>query len=420
MPYEYFSELFFGDLFFNIILVAATMLVVFFIYRRHIYSIFDPLLYFLFFSSAGYSVVFILYFSGLISQYYLVHFLITQFSLIAGFLLFSPLKLDRAVSVGQPMAFSMTLRVRTLYIVSSFLYLVSHAFLYSIKGIPLFMASRLDATTGGFGIVLSIMMVSSVVVIIVLAYKFLIGVKFSVLDWAMVLFYIVFSILNGSKSVFIDSAFVIFYVAYFLTFKMKDYIFIKKFNGISYKIIFLAAVALFLILLIKGENPINHVIFRIIMTGDIYMMSYVDNNIQFLEGSFLSLTLPYKLVNLFNLEFFPVIGKQLLSIVYGVDINAGPNARHNIFGFVSFGYIGSVVFSFFIGLVMGFLRNRLIKLMKSNVESLIIFVLVVNNAFSLESDFNFAFFKFISLGFALVIIYALSFPFFAKSTAAKT
>lgn len=410
MPYEHFGLLFYENFLFNLSIIFFVMLTILLIYRKNIYSLFDPLLYFLIFSSAGYSVVFILFFSEKIDSYYVVHFLMTQIALIIGFLLFKPINLKRIKQTNYFFHLRITRRIKAIYVISSILYIVAHLILYIFKGIPLFMFSRLDATTGGFGLVSSISITTSIIVLTMLSYKYFLRFKFGTFDYIMIVMFIICSILSGSKSVFIGSIFIMFYVAYFISVKLSAPIIIKKFNKIAYKIFLLAAVSSVLILfLLFDENPLIKIIFRIVMTGDIFMMAYVDNNIEELKGNFLNLALPYKLVDILGLEHVRAIGNQLITIVYGSMDNSGPNARHNIFGYLSFGYMGSILFSFLIGLLIGFLRNKLIVLMKRNLESLTIFVLILSGIFSIETDFNNAIFSYISKIIVFVPIYLLSY-----------
>jgi len=394
---------------FNIFVVFFTMTTVLLIYKKNIYSLFDPLLYFLILSSAGYSVVFILFFSEDIKLYYVVHFLLTQISLILGFLLFKPVNLKRIRKPEQFFYLRISKRVKVIYLLSSFFYLISHLLLYAIKGIPLFMSSRLDATTGGFGFIASISSTTSVIILSYLSYKYLIGFKFKFFDYLISFSFIIFSILSGSKSTFIDAIFILFYVAYYISVKLSIPKIMQKFNKVSFKIFLLAITTLIVLtILFTNENPIIRIVFRIIMTGDIYMMSYVDDNINLIKGNFFNLFLPYRLVDILGLEHVRVIGNQLVAIVYGIEQNSGPNARHNVFGYVAFGYFGAIIFSFLLGTVMGFLRNKLIKLVKGNIESLMFFVLILSSVFSLETDINYAVFSYISKLIVFSLIYTVS------------
>jgi hypothetical protein len=192
---------------------------------------------------------------------------------------------------------------------------------------------------------------------------------------------------------------------------------IKKFNKISVKFLILAIFSTSVVLLfVKQENPLFSIAWRVIMNGDVYMMAYVNSNIEMIEGNFLTLVLPNKVVNMLGLDPVKNLGMQLMEIVYHADLYVGPNARHNILGYVSFGFFGSLIFSFFIGALVGFLRNKLIKLLKLNLESLITFVLILSPALSLPTDFAYAFFKYISELIVFIIIYTLSVIFSLKKS----
>jgi hypothetical protein len=145
-------------------------------------------------------------------------------------------------------------------------------------------------------------------------------------------------------------------------------------------------------------------------------MAYVNNNIEMIEGDFLTLVLPYKVVNMLGLDHVKNLGNQLIEIIYQAGLNIGPNARHNILGYVSFGYWGSLIFSFFIGILVGFLRNKLIKLLKLNLESLTIFVLILSSALYLPADFAYGLFTYISELIVFSIIYTLSIIFSYEKT----
>jgi len=261
MPYEYFSAVFFEDMWFNLFLIFMTISVVLFIYKKYIYSLYDPLFFFLIFSSAGYSVVFILFFSGHIATYYLIHFILTQLSLIIGFLLFKPVNFKKLKKPDSLFYLRITQRVKIIYYISGVLYIFSHLVLYIIKGIPLFMHSRLDATTGGFGFILSISSTTIQIVLSILSYKYLLGFKFKFFDYVMSFSFVLFSLLSGSKSIFIGVVFILFYVAYFLSVKLSIPQIINKFNKIAKNTFILAVLSLFFLLFfIKNMKVMSHIV----------------------------------------------------------------------------------------------------------------------------------------------------------------
>jgi len=409
MSYEVFYLLFIDNFWFNLCIVFVTIIIYLLIFRKNIYSIFDPLFFYILLSSAGNSVVFILFLSGDIPQYYLYQFLLTEASFILGFFCFKPINLKKIHAVNNFWSLRITKRIKLLYFISAVLYTLSHLVIYIFKGIPLFMTSRLEATTDGYGFILSISITTEIVVLSLLGYKLVIKLRYRLYDYVMIFLFIVFSILSGSKATFLGIVFNLFYVTYFLSIKMGYPQIMKKFNRISVKFFILAVFTTLVVLwFVKHENPFFTIAWRVIMNGDVYMMAYVNNFIETIEGNFLTLVLPYKLVNMLDLDPVKSLGMQLMEIVYHTDLYVGPNARHNILGYVSFGYWGSIIFSFFIGALVGFLRNKFIKLLKLNLESLIIFVLILSPALSLPTDFSYGLFEYISELIVFIIIYTLS------------
>ena len=409
MSYEVFYLLFIDNFWFNLCIVFVTIMIYLLIFKKNIYSIFDPLFFYILLSSAGNSVVFILFLSGDIPHYYLYQFLLTEASFILGFFCFKPINLKKIHTANNFLSLRITKRIKLLYFISAVLYILSHLVIYIFKGIPLFMPSRLEAYIGGYGFMFSIQTTTQVVVLSILSYKLLLKLRYKLLDYIMIFLFVVFSILSGSRAVFLNIVFILFYVAYFLSIKMSYPQIMKKLNRISVKFFILAVFTTSVVLwFVKHENPFLTIAWRVIMTGDVYMMAYVNNNIEMIEGDFLTLVLPYKVVNMLGLDHVKNLGNQLIEIIYQAGLNIGPNARHNILGYVSFGYWGSLIFSFFIGILVGFLRNKLIKLLKLNLESLTIFVLILSPALSLPTDFAYGFFKYISELIVFIIIYTLS------------
>jgi len=421
MSYEAFYLIFIDNFWFNLCIVFVTIMIYLLIFKKNIYSIFDPLFFYILLSSAGNSVVFILFLSGDIPHYYLYQFLLTEASFILGFFCFKPINLKKKRHTANNfLGLRITKRIKLLYFISAVLYILSHLVIYIFKGIPLFMPSRLESYTGGYGFMLSIQKTTEVIVLSILSYKLLLKLRYKLLDYIMIFLLVVFSILSGSKAVFLNIVFILFYVAYFLSIKMSYPQIMKKFNRISVKFFILAVFTTSVVLwFVKHENPFFAIAWRVIMNGDVYMMAYVNNNIEMIEGDFLTLVLPYKVVNMLGLDPVKNLGMQLVEIIYQADVYAGPNARHNILGYVSFGYWGSLIFSFFIGILVGFLRNKLIKLLKLNLESLTIFVLILSPVLLLPTDFAYGLYIYISELIVFTIIYTLSIIFSYEKTQKK-
>lgn len=412
MAYENFYFLFYKDLLFNISVLFFTIIIFLLIFKKYFYSLLDPFLIFMIFSSSGYALVFILFFYNQINYYYFIHFILTQLALTIGFLSFKPVNI---VNINKKQKtnikyMNISKNSKIVYFTSIIIYIFLNIFLYIKKGIPLFMESRLNATTDGYGLIASFINTTSIITLSVLSYKYLIKYKYNIIDYIFIFCYLIFTIFSGSKSLFLDSIFIFFYVTFYCSIKLDYLNYMDRFNKLSVKIFFIAFITLIFLLLLshKDEIPLITIFNRVIMTGDVYMMAYVNNNIDKITGNFFNLSLPYKLIEVFKIDHEESIGSQLIKLVYGIESINGPNARHNIFGYVSFGYYGSIVFSFLIGLLIGFIRNKFIKYFKINIKSMILYVMILYNVLRIELDFNYAVFSYISIMFVYIVIFVIS------------
>lgn len=393
-------------LFFVILSISATLL----IYKNYILSIFDPLFFNSILSGAAYSVVFILYYFGYIEPSYLYHFLISQLAYFVGFLCFRPIKFNDSPfsNLGDLNITILTPRIKVLYILSGIIYVLANVFLYYYRGIPLFMPSRLEATKN-IGFIASINTTCSTIIAAILVYKLIVRSKFSLFDKIIFIFFIVVSVLSGSKAVFLGIIFIAFYVALYLNRKLNIFISIRKINKKLFILFILILLFSASVILIRGENPISVILFRILMTGDIYMMAYVNENLSIIQGNFISAVLPHKIREIIGVEYAPPIGMQLYDFLYNADIIAGPNARHNVFGLVYLGPIFSIFFSFFLGLIASFIRNKSIYIFRRNMEGMILYILLVMQAFSFETDFPLTVFNYFSYFITFTPIYFISY-----------
>ena len=117
-------------------------------------------------------------------------------------------------------------------------------------------------------------------------------------------------------------------------------------------------------------NPILALSLRFIHSGDVYWYAYPNHVYLLVNGErwFTALfTDTLGLLRVIDWEQLPeAIGITLKNIHHPSDILQGPNARHNVFGLVYFGFYGSILFSFILGALLGFIRNILPYLLSNN------------------------------------------------------
>ena len=114
---------------------------------------------------------------------------------------------------------------------------------------------------------------------------------------------------------------------------------------------FLAALVV-IIVQTKGsmQNAFSSMLFRIVSYGDTYYMAYPNANIEYLtsEGWFGFIFGDFlRTIRVIPTNGYLGMGYELYDIANGtVGTLAGPNPRHNVIGYVSLGYWGSILFSF--------------------------------------------------------------------------
>lgn len=64
----------------------------------------------------------------------------------------------------------------------------------------------------------------------------------------------------------------------------------------------------------------------------------------------------------------------------------GPNARHNVFGLIYYGFFGSIFFSYCLGVVLSFIRNKLPYILRANFFGGAIFTYLMCRGASIDTD----------------------------------
>lgn len=402
----------------------------FVIFRKYIYSIFDPFVLGLFSSSLAYSVVFILYFLNLISDYYFFSFIATQTAFFIGFLLVKPIDIKKVIRKSRVTKLEYSLTAKYLYFISVILYVSSQLFVYYKVGIPLLMRSQLDTFVGGsgFGMFNRILTVTSIVVTSITIYRiFFINKKSSMynfLNYLILSFIIVVAILSGSKSSVLSLVFIIFFVILFnykVNNKQNKEI-IKKMRKLQWKFFFIAIAAAIFIIFIQAFvaygsdnsiNPLISLVMRFVDTGDVYMYSYPNNFLAGMTHANPFIALFKDFLGMFRIlrwnEMPQHLGQQLYQTMFHTDAIKGPNARHNVFGLFYFGPVWSIYFSLILGIVVSFLRNKLYFLVPSTVMGMVIYILLAKFALGLEADPPYTLSNYNSIFVVFSIIYLVSF-----------
>jgi len=201
--------------------------------------------------------------------------------------------------------------------------------------------------------------------------------------------------LSGSKSQFMSLGFILFiYLLLNAGQLKKSFMNLRKYE--RYIIITGLIFALFTIITQSSvttstdDSSIGIFLYRLVASGDTYYFSYPNHNIETINGSKSFLALfgdVFSVLRIVPRENQPgVLGVQLFQIFSDSDLITGPNARHNVFGYIYYGFYGSIVFSLVIGCLLSFVRNKLFYVLKTNIFGQITFMFLYINLTFIETD----------------------------------
>lgn len=391
----------------NIYLFIASfifsILIHYFIFRSHIKSILDPYFLAIISSIFCFSDVFLLYFTSNISFYLFFNYLLTQIAFFIGIYTFKSRKNINVLNKTNLISNKYS-NIIAFYFFSA-VYFASQLIIYQIKGIPLFMESRLETFSngGGAGVLGRISDVSSIFSL----YTFFVVVKIDKFRISECPKYITFLLLfvtfflSGSKSSFLTAFTVFWCFIIFTKINGGDYYKYLKFLKRNTRIIMVLSLMIVLIIIfiqssnpnILSENvvsPYLALILRLVHSGDVYWYAYPNDIYLSINGEkwFSALfTDTLGLLRINEWEKLPeAIGITLKNIHHPSDIPQGPNARHNIFGLIYFGKYGSLFFSYCLGIVLSFIRNKLPYFLRADILGGGIFTYLMCKGASIDTD----------------------------------
>ena len=381
---------------FFVILSASILGFLYFIFRRHIFSIFDPLLYYVLITEAFCitDVVFMGYYK-LIQTKYTVQYLLSESALFLGILLFR-------VRVPLPLTGNNIQRDYIpyyFYRLALILFVGLNVFVYTVGGIPLFVENRLEIfrVGGGFGLISRMFDVLIVIIIYYLLEVHRLR-SWRWREWVVLGLIATIQVLSGAKSAALTLVFIVslhaFYTGGFGTGELRS---IKLLRQLT-----IAAVGGFLVVAqvqlsevaISGQSLslISQAALRFVNNGDAFVYAYAENLIERLNGSNSIRALFSEYLAFFRFaapdELPTHLGRQLSQSLNGFDATTQTNAKHNIFGYVYFGVFGGVVYSFMLGVAIGFLRYKILGLNRRSWQFGIAYIVLNLGILTAVSDFD--------------------------------
>lgn len=417
-----FAELYASNLSVGLPITLLSILCVYFILRKQIYSLFDPMNFLIISGGAGYSVVFFLYYFSYISDYYFYSFLVTQTAFFLGMLSNRKKSLKKIYLTNRTPVPRYAGLITVIYPLSVTLFVVCQIIVYKVSGVPLLMASRLEifAGGGGFGMVNRVIQVTQMIATTVAFYRLLFinkGFLYKFFDLMVIMFGLLVSVLSGSKSAILFMIFSLSYVAIFSHRFDVSLTAFRRINKVSFFLLLLGfAGGLVTIVYQTGNSDINQAVsvlaMRFINTGDIYFMSYPNGQIETMEHGNFFLALFKDFFGAFRIiswDKLPVnLGLQVFWSYYNTDMVSGPNPRHNVFGLFYLGPIVSIFYSFAIGYAISYIRNKILLKAKPDFMGLIFYVLLASNTIYMEQDMTYAIGQLISITMVYLPLYIVS------------
>ena len=361
-------------------------------------SILDPFTLPLIGSIFGCAVVIFLYLSQNISASNFYSYIFTQIAFWGGFILAQNSKLlsfrtHLKIKIKNEQDFA-----KHIFITCIIFDICCQLLFYIILGIPALMTSRLDATSegGGAGILLRIINVCRPIAIFISA-SYLFNKNISHTQRKQCFIYIVYLcivlLLNGAKSGILIITTALFNYIYLYRNTVKTLYTKLKTNEVKYaSILMLFPIAVICIQI--GNSgffvAFSELINRFVSFGDTYWMAYPNDSWQSIDN-----THPFYAIFagiLGSLRILPwsslpnPIGLDLFRLYYDLDTLMGPNARHNVFGLIYFGQVGSIIFSLIIGIGAGKLRKLFKTFDGSSIITAIFISLFYTSSCSIETD----------------------------------
>lgn len=380
----------------------------FWLARRLAMSIFDPLFIVVLADWFGFTLVAFMQVNGDIRGGHFSYYVCSQVAFYGGLLSAHALFRGPRVRAFDP-PFALVKWV-TLFAIA--VHVSSTVVKWGLTGVPLFNTSRLGvfAESGGLGIIERF----ETGAFYILSFSVLLmWIRFRrEIFWTTllcVLWLLVYIALSGSKAALLGLMQVYFLLRYLLAPKRRQSFVGAKGGG---KAFVLAAVFSLGVLAVQSQGNPEEVLlglaFRLVSFGDIYIYAYIDDTLRYIQGDNPFIGLFGGALSTFRLMpgdwLYKNMGLQFSAIVFpDLDYLAGPNPRHNVFGFHFFGWAG-LIFSFLIGLVIAYLQARLYRREPSGYLSVLWAFLLYFSLVSLSGDFDYSLSTLSSILISAVVI----------------
>jgi|GEM_PF-1707348 len=377
----------FTDLWKIVLSTGGILLVLLFLFRKHIVHILDPLFFYIVTQAFTIELAFLV----LDNTSYLINFLACQVSFFIGFFLCAgkgitktEINNARLFPAGASIEISF---IKWFAVLSTIVLLIANAVQMKLTGIVLFSdnpsATKVTSFTEGTGIIKRLdwgmLYVSGLFLIVMFLLRK--QAKYAVLFC----FILVIPALGGSKGALLFFVLAISLLSCFGHIRND-----KLFKKIRIGGFILLGIAIVLAgIIIRYSNSVDSyegILFsfvaRFLFYGDSMMFYYNKPVIDYFSG--------YNIINYFSDDFNSVfgllrltpyteqLGYRLVNYYFNINSNTwGPSIPFYIKGNMYFGYYGSFIYSFVIGSIIGFVRNRFYKIVRQHSPALAYSLIVI-------------------------------------------
>jgi len=384
-----------GQLYGILLGFIVIFLVYYFLYRKYIFSVFDPLFFFLISQAFTTELAII----QVENRSYLINILLCQIFLSVGFILIArksnsfDIVMDETLGVKK----SDYAILKYFTFISFFLILFANIYFIQKQGIILFSkdpsVSKIASYEGGLGFVrrinwglLNLICITTMFLYFKTAKRVYLGILIS-------LFLI--SISGGSKGAILTFVYILALLGLFKSFKGNSTF--KSINKYKYPIIFFGVFLALFILYAQSsdyQSSFYALATRFLYSGDAILYYYNNAAIQhfsylnwvdFFSYEFNSITGFFRLTEYknplgYDLVIFSIFRNESL------ETTQGPNLTYFLKGYLFFGNVGAIIFSFFIGIITGYLRKMLFNANGINVKFFLLVLFINLNLFSYPQD----------------------------------
>lgn len=404
-----------------LMILGISLIICYFLLRKQMFSMIDPMIMIYFHMSIWITTVAFMYALDLIENIFLYHFFISSVMFIIGINIFSSEKKKIADIINQNQ-YDNKFKDKILLMVFTAMYIIIKLYLFLKYGTPVLAGEETANFYKGSIYLLRMADVFFLITMFYLIEKMACN-KLNVFDKATVVFLFLDLLLSGFKGNF----FILFMGVniYYHFFKLEK--FFKK------KVVPIIFGLFIFILCLKNNFDLTDVLtmleISIANRGDTLVLFYgarYDDIMSYYNEYSGMLPFVYEHFRMLvtELGFITPGGwfdrsasnTLLMEYVYGRDfiIKSGPNDIYNVYSLAYLGIVGSAIYSFVLGGIISFIRNKLIHYINLNIlfHRLIFWTLELEVIyFTLWAQRPIAdlAYMLISVGFGMLVMYYIDF-----------